>query len=558
LKPTIRKGVLVLYLLFSVALFWGIAHHLRAGGSLDALRRFDHRLTAGVITLVLVNIGIRFSRWQFLLRKSGIRIPARSSLSLYVATLALIITPFYVGEMLKPLVLKQRHGVRIRKTVSIVIMERYFDLLALFTIGLWDPRGLLDVGYWAILAAAIGLPVAVVAVAPRLRLGAFRVFSRLRLLLFLRSSLKPSTEAFAALGAPRVFLQAYLASLVAWSAAGLGLFLVARGCGVAALSPVQSMAAFATATSAGAATFFPGGIGAMEATLNARIEVVASPAAAWSTVLLVRLLTLWFGVALGSLVLLVSYRRFFGLALDPEEEHFVEIAPVYDAQIPEHMRRHFLSKKIEPMLSALESAGLAGGRGLDIGCGTGWYARTIRERGYPVIGLDRSPGQLEQFLSRVGPGTGLVGDAVTLPFRDSTFDFAYAINIIHHLPGRTEQAHALSEIRRVLRPGGLFFLHEINVVNPLHRFYMVFVFPVLKDIDEGTERWILPGETALFTGFRKEAVNHFSFLPDFLPRSALALLRPIESALERSPLRKLSAHYLTVLRKDDRRRRDGP
>jgi uncharacterized protein (TIRG00374 family) len=548
-NPTIRKGVLLLYLVFSLALFWGIAHHLRAGSSLQAVGRFDHRLTAGVIALVLVNIAIRFARWQFLLRKSGIRISARSSLTLYVATLALIITPFYVGEMLKPLVLKHRHGVRIRRTLSIVIMERYFDLLALFTIGLWDPRGLLDVGYWALLAAAIGLPVAVVAVAPRLRLGAFRMFSRFRLLLFLRSSLRPSAEAFAALSAPRVFLQAYLASLVAWIAAGLGLFLVARGCGVDQLNPVQSMAAFATATSAGAATFFPGGIGAMEATLNARLEVVAPPAAAWSTVLMVRLLTLWFGVALGSLVLLVSYRRFLGLAIDSGEEHFVEIAPVYDAQIPEHMRRHFLAKKVAPMLSALESAGIRGGRGLDIGCGTGWYARAIREHGHGVVGLDRSPGQVRQFHARVGPPAGLVGDAVTLPFRDATFDFAYAINIIHHLPGRAEQARALAEVRRVLRPGGLFFLHEINVVNPLHRFYMVFVFPVLKDIDEGTERWILPGETALFAGFRKHEVKHFTFLPDFLPKSALALLRPVESVLERSPLRKLSAHFLMVVEK---------
>ena len=45
-------GVLLLYLLFSVALFWGIAHHLRAGSSLEAVRRFDHRLTLGVIALV--------------------------------------------------------------------------------------------------------------------------------------------------------------------------------------------------------------------------------------------------------------------------------------------------------------------------------------------------------------------------------------------------------------------------------------------------------------------------------------------------------------------------
>ena len=541
--------MLLFYFLFSVALFWGVVHHFQAGESWAALRHFDHRLTPVVIALVLFNIGLRFSRWQFLLRKAEIRVPTRSSLTLYLATLALVITPLYAGELFKPLVLKHRHDVQFRRTLAVVIMERYFDLLALLTLGLLDPRGLCDVGYWAVLVAAAGVPVVAGVLFPRLRFQFFRIFSRLRLLLLFRTSFQPSAGAFRALNTPRVFGQAYLASLVAWIAAGLALYLVVRGLDVHDLDPLESTAAFSTATMAGAATFFPGGIGAMEATLDARLSAAAPAATAWSAVLLVRLLTLWFGVALGTVVLLLAYRRFLGLGLAPDEEHFTEIAPVYDAQIPEHMRGHFLAKKVEPMLAVLEAAGLARGRGLDIGCGTGWYARTLRDRGLTVFGLDRSPGQVSQFRDRVAASHGLVGDATALPFEDHAFDFAYAINIIHHLPGREAQARALAEIRRVLRPGGFFFLHEINVLNPLHRFYMVFLFPVLRNIDEGTEHWILPGETQLFEGFERTATHYFTFLPDFLPAIGLRALRPLESMLEKSPLRRMSAHYLAVLRK---------
>ena len=43
-----------------------------------------------------------------------------------------------------------------------------------------------------------------------------------------------------------------------------------------------------------------------------------------------------------------------------------------------------------------------------------------------------------------------------LPYRDGSFDFVYAISIFTHLS--TEQASAwMAEIKRVLRPGGLFF-----------------------------------------------------------------------------------------------------
>jgi SAM-dependent methyltransferase len=184
-----------------------------------------------------------------------------------------------------------------------------------------------------------------------------------------------------------------------------------------------------------------------------------------------------------------------------------------------------------------------------VGCGTGWYARALEDLGHVVTGLDRAPGQVRQLLERRVEGTGAIADARALPCAGGAFDFVYSVNVIHHLPGRAAQAEALAEVRRALRPDGLFFLHEINVVNPLHRFYMVFLFPVLKNIDEGTEHWILPGETALFEGFERVSITYFTFLPDFLPAWALRLLRPVERWLERSPLKRLSAHYMLVLRK---------
>jgi len=548
--PEIRKGVVLLYLVFSLALFWGIVYHLQAGSSLQAVLAFDPGMILPVLSLVLVNIALRFSRWQFLLRKADIRLPARTSLTLYIATLGLIITPLYVGELFKPYMVKKLYSVQMRRTLTVVILERYFDVLALFTLGLLDPAGLGHLGYWVLLAAAPGVAAATMAVLPRLRFRAFRLFSRARLLVFFRSTLRPSASVFRALNAPRVFLQAYLASLLAWLSAGVCFYLTARGCGISNLTLTQATAGFSAATTAGAATLFPGGIGAMEAALSARLEALTPAETAWSAVLMVRLLTLWFGVLLGSAVLFTYYRKFLGFSLETEEEHFSEIAPVYDAKIPDHMRRHYLAKKIEPMQGLLEAAGVKKGTGLDVGCGTGWYARALEDRGHTVLGLDRAEGQVRQYLARVPTGGAVVGDAAALPYGDGIFDFAYAINIIHHLPGRMQQAGALKEIRRVLKPGGTFFLHEINVLNPVHRFYMVFLFPVLKDIDEGTEHWILPGETGLFEGFDKIAVRYFTFLPDFLPGPALRALSPLESLLEKSPLRPLSAHYMMVLRKE--------
>jgi hypothetical protein len=104
----------------------------------------------------------------------------------------------------------------------------------------------------------------------------------------------------------------------------------------------------------------------------------------------------------------------------------------------------------------------------------------------------------------------------------------------------------------VLKPGGLVFVHEINTRNVLFRFYMGYVFPTLNCIDEGTERWLLPHRLQIYTSVPVIATSYFTFMPEFVPSSALRLVRPIEAVLEASPLRVYSAHYMAVLQKPGR------
>jgi SAM-dependent methyltransferase len=58
-------------------------------------------------------------------------------------------------------------------------------------------------------------------------------------------------------------------------------------------------------------------------------------------------------------------------------------------------------------------------------------------------------------------GSVIQGDAATLPFADETFSSAIAILMLHHLRSNELQDRAFAEIRRVLRPGGIFLAFEI-------------------------------------------------------------------------------------------------
>lgn len=98
-----------------------------------------------------------------------------------------------------------------------------------------------------------------------------------------------------------------------------------------------------------------------------------------------------------------------------------------------------------------------GSRVLDVGCGTGLFARRIAMEypGVDVVGLDLSPGMLriaQENCKDVGDSVQFVeGDSEHLPFDDDTFDVITCVHSFHHYP---HKQNVLAEMQRVLRPGG--------------------------------------------------------------------------------------------------------
>jgi len=170
--------------------------------------------------------------------------------------------------------------------------------------------------------------------------------------------------------------------------------------------------------------------------------------------------------------------------------------------------------------------------------------------GLDVAGIDASPGQVHLAVRNVGHADVVrIGSALEIPAANATFDFVYVINVLHHLGSLEEQRRAFQELFRVLKPGGLLFVHEINTRNILFRFYMGYVFPSLNCIDEGVERWLRADRLAQYTEAPLVDVRYFTFLPDFVPQALVRFLGPFERLLERSRLRIYSAHYMAVLEK---------
>jgi ubiquinone/menaquinone biosynthesis C-methylase UbiE len=296
---------------------------------------------------------------------------------------------------------------------------------------------------------------------------------------------------------------------------------------------------------AGGLLLAPGGVLVVGGRLLADLRDAGfDEAAAASAVLAIRLATTGLSTALGGVFLLVHIRS---RPMSPS--HFDEIADAYDVQIPRARREALLTRKTELMREVIAAQG-TGGTGLDVGCGQGWYVARMRQLGFEVVGIDSSPGQAALAAHNVGsPDLIRIGSALDIRAPDASYDFVYTINVLHHLASVGDQRAAFAEILRVLKPGGLIFVHEINTRNLLFRFYMGYVFPSLNCIDEGVERWLLPNRLEHYTDSPVIDIRYFTFLPDFVPGFVARLLALFERRLEKSPLGIYSAHYMAVLRK---------
>ena len=109
------------------------------------------------------------------------------------------------------------------------------------------------------------------------------------------------------------------------------------------------------------------------------------------------------------------------------------------------------------------SDGASGLRVLDVGCGTGRSRQIYARQAAHYVGLDLSFAALRAASLREPAIDWLQGDALRLPFDNDSFDVVAFSSVLHHVPDR---AAALLAAYRVVRPGGLVFAFDPNLLHP--------------------------------------------------------------------------------------------
>ena len=95
---------------------------------------------------------------------------------------------------------------------------------------------------------------------------------------------------------------------------------------------------------------------------------------------------------------------------------------------------------------------------LEVGPGPGLTTDLLRFRTKRLTALELDAGLAQKLSSRLqGTNVEVVrGDGTAMPFPDGRFSGAVSFTMLHHVPSTELQDKLLREVRRVLRPGGVF------------------------------------------------------------------------------------------------------
>lgn len=167
------------------------------------------------------------------------------------------------------------------------------------------------------------------------------------------------------------------------------------------------------------------------------------------------------------------------------------------------------------------------GKVLELGCGVGYQSLMLAKLAKSVIATDlpsedmltHTPGmvQARKFIDSMGiKNIDLIGcSAQELPFDDNSFDFVYSSHVLEHIEDRKL---AISEIFRVLKPGGIFFCAVPTSFEKVYSFINHYIY-ILKRILIHGYRFLVPG------GSDRLNTNNHKSKPDKPGKSASQLLR---------------------------------
>jgi glycosyltransferase 2 family protein len=304
----IRTGI-VFSLVLAALVMAAIALYSDLPAMLKALADFRWQFLPLILALTLFNYFWRFMKWQYYLGRLNIQVPWFKSLIIFLSGLSMAITPGKIGELLKSYLLKTSTDVPISRSSPIIVAERLTDGIAMICLAMLGL--ILYRSGWEVLLTLflLGMIAVLIIQNRRLSLALLGLGERMPLISRVAHLLHNFYESSYSLLQWRPLLLAVLIGLVSWTGECAALFFVYVGLGIPVSGDlfIKSMFILAISSLIGSVSGLPGGLGTADGSMLGltHLLITSSKAVAGAATLLIRLCTLWFGLGIGIIALIL-------------------------------------------------------------------------------------------------------------------------------------------------------------------------------------------------------------------------------------------------------------
>ena len=274
----------------------------------EKLQNFQITLLPLILLVVFSSWLVLFIRWMILLKKHQIQIPLKINFLIFFAGFTLAISPAKSGELIKSVLLKNKCGIAATKTIPIIFLERFYDIIGTTAVAIIGITFLgLELGIVLALVPIVILVIFYLFYSKRSFDFTLKIINHIKPLQKFLSNIEESHEIIRHSSDVKTICSCSGLTIVFRIIEAIGILLILQALGINFIEFFNLLSMYSASVILGSISMSPGGLGVTEGSFAGlltlyELELQTTLAIA----VIVRFFTMWFAIVVGFISLKLS------------------------------------------------------------------------------------------------------------------------------------------------------------------------------------------------------------------------------------------------------------
>ena len=288
-------------ILIAVAIYSSFLFFSDFNSVYDKLENFHIHYIPIILGVIFGSWLILFTRWLVLLKKHQIQIPLKINFLIFFGGFTLAISPAKSGELIKSILLKNKCGISATKSIPIIFLERFYDIIGTSIVAL-------------IGIVFLGLEFgAVLIIVPFIILGIFyliysksgfsitlKILNRIKFLQKFSNNIEQSHEIIRHSSDIKTVCSCSFLTVIFRAVEAIGIFIVFLALGINFIEFFNLMSMYSASVILGSISMSPGGLGVTEGSFAGLLTLHGLDLQTTLAIaIIVRFFTMWFAIVVG-------------------------------------------------------------------------------------------------------------------------------------------------------------------------------------------------------------------------------------------------------------------